>query len=240
MSNQNNKHAVPFALCEVPLCKGLSEKEIAALKPLFQAERVPAKVALVQGGQRNTSVSVICSGSVKVVREECGETVKILNIMGHGEIVGETSVLEKIPAYATVIALEPCHVLRMESEHFRQALIEFPHFSYNLIESQSRRIRLLSKRILAITKASVRCRVAHQLLLFAETYDFPAFEESYCGQEDILLPLMLKQKDLAGLVGASREQVNRVLSAFQSEGYLSISLDHRFTLHGTQGLLRYC
>jgi CRP-like cAMP-binding protein len=52
--------------------------------------------------------------------------------------------------------------------------------------------------------------------------------------------IRLTQTDLAGLVGASRESVNKVLGYFRRRGYLTLDDQHRITLLKPDELARRC
>ena len=80
-----------------------------------------------------------------------------------------------------------------------------PRLAYNLLGILARRLRLASSQIRALASPDLSGRVARQVLAFGEADGERAADGS------IVIPLQLKQSDLAGLVGASRARVNQVL-----------------------------
>jgi CRP/FNR family transcriptional regulator len=76
--------------------------------------------------------------------------------------------------------------------------------------------------------------VARQLLAFVQEYGRPVAEGG------IVIPLRLTQTDLAEMVGATRVHVNRVLSNFKKNRYLSEDHRHHITVHDRAALAEYC
>jgi DNA-binding GntR family transcriptional regulator len=57
---------------------------------------------------------------------------------------------------------------------------------------------------------------------------------------DIEIPSRLTQTDLADFVGASRVRVNQVLVDYRERGLISVSPNHRFSVHDTKALALRC
>src|SRR5262249_10470243 len=76
----------------------------------------------------------------------------------------------------------------------------------------------------------VEGRVAHQVLTFAELYG------QANAHGEVLIPIRLTQRDWAGLVGATRERVNQVMSAYKQRRYISVDQRHRITVHNHEAL----
>ena len=79
---------------------------------------------------------------------------------------------------------------------------------------------------------SIEARVARQVLAFAEYYGQPQ------PNGDIQIPLRLTQSDLAAMLGASREHINKVIVSYKERGYLSINRQYHLTIHNQSALAR--
>jgi hypothetical protein len=86
---------------------------------------VPARTAIVREGEPADAIYVIVEGLVEVTaRGEDGAAERKLREMGPGTYFGEIGVLERIPRTATVTALVPCRLLRLDGDTFLDALTE--------------------------------------------------------------------------------------------------------------------
>jgi CRP-like cAMP-binding protein len=74
-----------------------------------------------------------------------------------------------------------------------------------------RRVRQFRSRIEQLSHKSAAARVAHALVDLADEY-------SVCDARGTVLAFRLSQRDLANLVGVTRETVNMVLGDFQRQG----------------------
>ncbi|MGH9769687.1 MAG: helix-turn-helix domain-containing protein, partial [Blastocatellia bacterium] len=69
---------------------------------------------------------------------------------------------------------------------------------------------------------------------FAEQYGQPQPDGG------VHLNIRLTQGDIASLIGASREHINRVMVSYKERDYLSIDSNHRITIHNLQALAKRC
>jgi CRP-like cAMP-binding protein len=105
----------------------------------------------------------------------------------------------------------------MDETVFESLLTRMPSLSLNLVRILSERLRRVTSQAQALATLDASGRVARQLLLFGQQYGEPL------PGGGTIIPIRLKQGDLAGMVGASREKVNRILGHFKSQGYISIT-----------------
>ena len=122
----------------------------------------------------------------------------------------------------------------MELSTFRLCLREVPALATNLLRELSSRLRAANLQVRALATLDVAGRVARQLLLFADRYGEPRAGEA----QAVLIPLPLTQRDIAQLVGATRERVNRALVSLRRRGALSADNRHRITVHDRTALER--
>lgn len=97
-----------------------------------------------------------------------------------------------------------------------------------------RRLRLFQAHIRTLVTLDVDGRLAYQILDFADRYGRPT------GEQDILVPLRLTQGELANLIGASREWVNKVITTYKQRRYLSITPSYHITIHNREALAQRC
>ena len=218
----------------IRLFRNLPPDYLLAMSSLLSRKTFPAGVTLMTAEQVAEAVYFILNGTVKVhVEQEDGGDV-IISILGPGEIVGEMSVLGQTIRSASVVTIESCAMLWMDCAAFQSCLLKSPELSYNLACTLAERLRLANEKIETLATQSVESRVARQLMSFAELYGQPQPDGG------VHLGIRLTQSDIASLIGASREHINRVMVSYKERDYLSIDTNHHITIHNLQALAKRC
>ena len=184
--------------------------------------------------QAGEVVYFVLSGTVKVCAESEDGSEVILTILGPGEIVGEMSALDQPSRSASVATLEESDLLWIDRATFKKFLMTTPMLSHNLSCLLSARLRQANEQIQSLATADIESRIARQLVSFAEKYGCPE------AGGNISIPVRLTQSDLANLIGATRESVNKIIVSYKERGYLSASRDHHWTIHNRQFLANRC
>ncbi|MFN0109239.1 MAG: Crp/Fnr family transcriptional regulator [Blastocatellia bacterium] len=226
-----------FALSElesINLFRNVPETELRQLGEWLHRKTFSTGTILMTADQAGESVYFIFSGTVKVHVEQADGSDVIISILGPGECFGEMSALDRPSRSASVTTLESTDLCWLDRATFRKFLATIPMLGHNLSCLLSARLRLANEQIQALSKLDVECRVARQLIGFADKYGQPA------SGGDISIPVRLTQSDLANLIGATRESVNKIIVSYKERGYLSASRDHRWTIHNRQFLANRC
>jgi len=112
-----------------------------------KAKRIEFKQGepIVQKGKRTQGVFLLLKGSARVqLASRFRDTVPAITA---GEVCGEISFIDDLPATATVLALEPVEVFYLERSVLQSLFELFPHlgsrFYRSLASSLSRRLREL-------------------------------------------------------------------------------------------------
>jgi CRP/FNR family cyclic AMP-dependent transcriptional regulator len=156
---------------------------------------------------------VVQSGSLKVfLTDNVGREVT-LSLLDPGDYFGELALLDDAPRSASVIALTRSEVLQIPRVAFLALIEAHPACMQIVVRNLVGRIRTLtlteSVRSLALVDVFGR---------ISRIFDSLAVEEDGVG----IIDRRLTQQDLANMVGASREMVNRILRDMVSGGYVEI------------------
>jgi CRP-like cAMP-binding protein len=135
---------------------------------------------------------------------------------------------------ASVVTLEPSAMLWMDRASFRRCMETMPRITFNLACILAARLRLANAQIQSLAALDTECRVARQILAFSERYGLSQ------SNGDISIPIRLTQSDIASMVGATREHVNKILVSYKERGYISVDSAYHLTIHDPQMLLRRC
>jgi CRP/FNR family transcriptional regulator, cyclic AMP receptor protein len=200
------------ALKDVPVFR---EVDIAGLTELARLARArvcrPHEVVVRQGDQGDC-VFIISTGFLKVCVAGPSGSMSTLCVVGPGEIFGELSLLDGGPRSATVTAITRSELVALDRGPFLEMLAARPRVSIAIMEVLARRVRRLSERFDDLTGMRVGSRLAKQLLLLAENH------AHQLGLTRLRLGVKLSQRELGELVGATRESVNKNLSALRDGG----------------------
>nr|BBH94949.1 Crp/Fnr family transcriptional regulator [Thermogemmatispora argillosa] len=165
---------------------------------------------------------IIKEGKVKIsISSPEGQEISLV-IFGKGEYFGEFALLDGLPRSADAVALERVECYALQRDDFHRALLKNPRIAIHMLESLSRRLRNTDKMIEDLISLDVPGRVAKKLLELAELHGVPT-------EDGVRIDIRLTQQNLASMVGASRESVNKVLGYFSAKGYISTDR-HRITL----------
>jgi len=217
---------------DIPLFRNLSAENLRDLEGMIHRKTFSPNTTLMTAEQAGEVVYLVLHGTVKVhVEQEDGGDV-IIAILGPGEIVGEMSALGHIERSASVITIETSTLFWIDRANFKRCLVSMPMLAFNLAGILAARLRHANEKIQTLATQSVEGRVARQLLVFAEQYGQRG------EQGDTLIAVRLTQSDIAALIGASREHINKVIVSYKERGYISVDRNYRITIHDQQALAR--
>jgi len=156
----------------------------------------------------------IVSGSVRmsVLRYDGREALH--SVLEPGDCFGICSMLDGAPRHHTTRADGDVELQALRRDACERLRSQHAIFGDSLILHMSRHMRLLSDYFVSSTVDELSCRVALRLL--------KAQKPSPIRGNKIRLTVSLSQSEIALMVGASRQAVNKVLQKFQDDGIISI------------------
>ncbi len=171
------------------------------------------------------SLYIVLAGKVKIGRKAADGRENMLAVMGPSDQFGELSLFDPGPRTATATALTDVRLARMHKTALRPWISEHPEIAEQLLRVLARRLRRTNNIVADLIFTDVPGRVAKALLQLASRFG------TTDGQH-IRVTHDLTQEELAQLVGASRETVNKALADFVHRGWLRLEgktvviLDH--------------
>lgn len=133
-------------LRSAPLFAGLDSEELAALADVaLEKEFAPGEIVFEEGDAAH-HLYVIVQGKVEVFRRADSREYHVATL-GEEECVGEMAVLEDTPRSASVRAMEPTGVLKIDREGFRELITERPQIAFAIFRILSGRIRHMNLEI---------------------------------------------------------------------------------------------
>lgn len=199
------------------LFAGIDDDGLGRLAAASRPRRFRRGETIFHVGDPGDALFIVASGEVKIaLPPEDGSEPAILTTVGVGGFFGELALLDGAPRSATAIALGPvtCHVLRRDT--FAALMDEEPGMRHALLATLAGEIRRLTAQIEDLHFLDLPGRLARHLLRSVVGGDGtgPLPE----GEARLAWPYT--QGELAGMIGGSRQTVNRLLSDFITDGLL--------------------
>ena len=201
------------------LLEHLEPHEFDRLMQFARSQRHPAGEVIFRKGDPGISMMSIIEGRVKISVASSDGKEAVLAVLGPGEVLGEMAILEDKNRSADATALDACELLVLQKRDFIPFLERNPAISIRLLRILCERLRRTSALVEDRTFLSLPARLAKTLLDLADS----GGHETADGTR---VDFNMSQKNFGGLMGASRESVNKQLHAWQSEGLLTMGRGH--------------
>ena len=200
-----------MALKAVPFFTQLNDGELDVVRAVATEKTYPKNAVVLTEGEMGDSLYMIQSGKVKVfIGDEDGREI-ILKILGPGDFFGEMSMIDKQPRSASVNTSEASTFLVLTHAAFEKCVEQSPRIANMVMRILAQRVREADRKIGTLALMDVYGRVASTLL-----------ELSVYTNGKLMVAEKLSQQDLANMVGASREMVNRILKDLSDRGFISV------------------
>lgn len=194
------------ALQRVPLFSGLPPDAIEQLAANLRRLSCARGQVVFHQGDPGTSLYIIERGLVKIglVSPEGREV--ILALLGPGDFFGELALLDGEPRSADAVAREPTALLVLRRDDVLAFLERHPPAAAQLLKALSQRLRRTDQLVQDAAFLDVPGRLARALLYLAES--------------EVGRTVPFTQTELASMVGATRESVNKWLRFYQQRGFV--------------------
>lgn len=166
---------------------------------------------------------VVRSGRIAIAYTSPDGRESVIALMEAGDLFGEMPLFDEIGRSAAARALEPSEVVAVPYGPVQEVLAGRPELLWGVVRMMARRLRTTNVALADSVFLDVTGRTAKRLLELAGEAD------------EFLLPVT--QEELAGMVGASRERVNKALAAFIRLGWLEQS-ERRYRITDREQLSR--
>lgn len=165
-------------------------------------------------GDPGDTVHLVLDGRVKISRAAPDGRENVLAVLGPGDMFGELSLFDPGPRTATATAVVDTGLASLSHDDLAYWLQRRPEAAQLLLGVLARRLRRTNEAMGDLVFTDVPGRVAKALLDLAARFGSPGPAGA------VRVDHGLTQEELAQLVGASRETVNKSLADFVSRGWL--------------------
>ncbi|MDO5722007.1 MAG: Crp/Fnr family transcriptional regulator [Actinomycetaceae bacterium] len=202
-------------ISQVPLFEGLDEEQQRSLRAKMGQTTLRRGEVLFNEGDPGNRLFIITEGKVKLGHASLDGRENLLAVLGPGEIIGELTLFDPGPRSTTATAVSPVTLLHLDHADLVGILDTNPTMSKHMLRALARRLRRTNESLADLVFSDVPGRVAKALLDLADRFGSVT-------DEGVHVPHDLTQEELAQLVGASRETVNKSLADFVSRGWIQL------------------
>ncbi|MDT5149952.1 MAG: family transcriptional regulator, cyclic receptor protein [Mycobacterium sp.] len=195
------------------LVQGVEPGAVSALITYVHPVAFPRGHTVFAEGEPGDRLYIIASGKVKLGRRSSDGRQNILAVMGPSDMFGELSIFDPGPRTSSATTITKVRAVSMDRDALKAWITDRPEIAEQLLQVLARRLRRTNDNLADLIFTDVPGRVAKQLLLLARRF----------GTQEggaVRVTHDLTQVEIAQLVGASRETVNKALVDFSQRGWI--------------------
>jgi CRP/FNR family cyclic AMP-dependent transcriptional regulator len=166
-------------------------------------------------GEPGDRLYIVGAGKVKVGRKSPDGRENLLMVAGPSDMFGELSIFDPGPRTSSATAVTEVRTYTMDRPALREWIGKRPEIAEQLLRVLARRLRRTNNMLADLIFTDVPGRVAKALLQMADRFGSR-------DAEGLRVRHDLTQEELAQLVGASRETVNKALADFVHRGWIQL------------------
>ena len=192
---------VDIALLQnVELLTDLTEEEMAQVSATAETRRYLRGDVLFGEGDAPDRLCVVSSGRIAISKRSVDGRESMVALMERGDVFGEMGLFDDQGRSAEARALEPSELVEVPYAPLKLIYENRPGLLWGVVNLLAQRLRNTDSALADSVFLDVTGRTAKRLLELAGEAD------------EFALPIT--QEELAGMVGASRERVNKAIASF--------------------------
>ncbi|KGF16182.1 MULTISPECIES: CRP-like cAMP-activated global transcriptional regulator GlxR [Corynebacterium] len=195
--------------------QGVDPEAVQNLLTELETVRFPRGTTIFNEGEPGDRLYIIIDGKVKLARHSSDGRENLLTIMGPSDMFGELSIFDPGPRTSSAVCVTEVTAASMNSDLLHQWIDDHPGISAQLLRMLARRLRRTNNSLADLIFTDVPGRVAKALLQLANRF---GTQEG----PNLRVTHDLTQEEIAQLVGASRETVNKALAEFAHRGWIRL------------------
>jgi CRP-like cAMP-binding protein len=199
----------------MPLFNQLPAKEIETIVHDLRLKEFGRDEVIFRQGDESREVYFVLKGKVRIFTTSPSGNETSIAIFSTNDVIGELAAIDHEPRSATAKAVTAVSLLSMAQESFLHHLETMPRFALAFIRLLSGKLRWTAAYAESIAQYDAAGRLLH-IILQANTQ----YGRAVTPGMEYIVDLSLNQTDLASMIGARREWVNRILGDWRRRGLL--------------------
>ena len=200
---------------QAPLFSALDDEAAHELRSSMVSLKLNKGQVLFKEGQEGDRLYVVVHGKIKLGTTSSDGRENLLSILGPGEMFGELSLFDPEPRTSTATAVTDARLVSLAHDAVIGLVTTNPQTSLELLRRMAQRLRKSNEILADLVFADVPGRVAKAIMDLGERFGVQKDDGLHVNHD-------LTQEELAQLVGASRETVNKALADFAARGWVKL------------------
>jgi CRP-like cAMP-binding protein len=202
-------------LAEVELFNDLEPDELDEIVASASTRALQRGDVLFNEGDEADSLYIVTRGRIAIANKSVDGRESMMALMERGDLFGEMPLFDHLTRSAEARALEPSEVIAIGYDPLTDLYQSRPHLLWKVVALLAGRLRTVDAALADSVFLDVTGRTAKRLLEIAGDSD------------EFALPIT--QEELAGMVGASRERINKAIASFIRLGWIE-QVDRRYRI----------
>jgi CRP/FNR family cyclic AMP-dependent transcriptional regulator len=210
---------------------GLSDAIVNRLADNSTVLDVRRRRFVYRAGEEASALYAIVKGRIKLCRiEPHSEREAVIDILPEGALFGESALYSKAGRRENcAVAYESCRLVRIPAEQFKLAMAEDPQLHEYTFRLIGQRLEHAEQRLADFALNAIPARLDRLLAEFSNRY-------GVLESEGVLIDIPLPHREIASIVGSTRESVTVRLNAMRREGTIEF-VNRRILVKRPEGLL---
>ncbi len=136
-----------------PLFENFNLSEIRLLSQFMQVYRAQPGMEIIREGEAGDYMLLLVEGTAEVFKQDRWNSPRLIAVVDRGNTVGEMSMIDGEPRFASCVAAEPCLIAVLSRENLARIILEQPVLGakilMELVLMLSQRLRQTSAKLVS-------------------------------------------------------------------------------------------
>lgn len=207
-------------LQQTQLFNELNTRQLEKIAPhIIVRQYMPQDLIFFQGDPGD-KLYLIQSGQVRIfINGLDGSETSVILCGRPGEVFGELAVIDGLTRSASAVAMTETVLYTISRDRFRQIMQENPQIALNFMKILSKKVRYNTHQVDSLASLDISRRLARKLLELGQDY-------GTAETNGVRISTPLTQSNLASLIVATRESINKVMRTFREQGLIETEGRH--------------
>jgi CRP/FNR family transcriptional regulator len=203
-----------LALRSVPLFSDISALELQAIHAHSFRQFHKKNTMILFEEQIDSKIFVVLKGRVKETGISEDGREAIFSFYAEGDFFGEMAIFGDQIRTTNIVTCEDSYIMSLHHEYLQELLKQCPGIFINLLKELTQRLRRKDEQIKSLVFQDATGKLASTLLQFAENL-------GDLNRGLVEITRLPAQKDIASMVGTSRETISRAMRVLMDKGFIS-------------------
>jgi CRP/FNR family transcriptional regulator len=194
-----------------PVLADLPDREIDVLDQVSESIELRRKQSIWKAGSPANTIYLVRSGIVKLFKVSDEGRELTLQFLAKDALFGELAVVSDLPHDTSAEAYEDVALVAISKDDFVRVMMRHPPMALRMIKLVGERRQRLENRVESLLFRSAHARLAGLFLDLAQSFGVR-------DSRGVIINLKLTHKEIASLIGATRETVSFAILDLRADG----------------------